>query len=495
MAEREVIGWVIDNSAHDRFSFVVLEGKRVEFGRYYLIRHPTKGVDVLTRAMGVSYRNPEMDISRYGPRYGKKGIKLPAADQEILVADAEPLGYFDGDKFRPLEIPPATWTPVYEAKPEDLNIFIAPAKDGYYLKIGNLRGLNIPIYLDVNGLVKGHCFVCGMTRSGKSTFVMALAKGAKEELDPPPHMVIFDRRGEYSPLVEKAGGKKYSYKEFTQSFAQMDPSQAASMLRFAKGALAELVASAIGRMQADGIVRVSKEDLRKYILEEIESKGAAAQKRRYAAIAEDCIERYGGVLEALPEKPLSPVDVVRENEITLIDFSVDTEIDSQQMVASNIVRSLLSEAMTNDDFGAVIAIEEVQYFAPEESMVKYGENWRTSLTAITEAISQGGGYNLGFIIMTQRPAYVAKSVISQCNSVISFRLMSQNDQWAIINYTEYGSKALAQYLAGLADHEAFICGIAVPTRFPVIVETRIECYPKKAAKTAKETFEVMKKPK
>jgi len=354
--------------------------------------------------------------------------------------------------------------------------------------------LDIPIYLDVNGLVKGHSFVCGMTRSGKSTFVMALAKAAREELDPPPHMMIFDRRGEYIPLVEKAGGKKYSYREFTQSFTQIDPAQAASLLGFDK-TLAGIAASAIEKMQGDEVTKASKEKLREYILAEIEAKGAAAQKKRYTATAEDNIKRYGDVLEKLPEKPLDSVEVVRENEITLIDFSVDTEIDSPQLVASNIVRSLLSEAMTNDDFGAIVAIEEVQYFAPEESMVKYGESWRTSLTAITEAISQGGGYNLGFIIMTQRPAYVAKSVISQCNSVISFRLMSQNDQWAIINYTEYGSKALAQYLAGLADHEVFICGIAVPTRFPVIVETRIECYPKKAAKTARETFQVMKGPK
>jgi DNA helicase HerA-like ATPase len=294
------------------------------------------------------------------------------------------------------------------------------------------------------------------------------------------------------PLVEKAGGKRYGYKEFTQSFSRMDPSHAASMLGFGKGTLAELVASAIGRMQADGVAKASKEKLREYILSEIEAKGAASQKKRYTVTVEDRIKMYGDVLEKLPEEPLDPVDVVRGNEITLIDFSIDTEIDTQQLVASDIIRSLLSEAMTSDDFGAIVAIEEVQYFAPEESMVKYGENWRTSLAAITEAISQGGGYNLGFIIMTQRPAYVAKSVISQCNSVISFRLMSQNDQWAIINYTEYGSKALAQYLAGLADHEAFICGIAVPTRFPVIVETRVECYPKKAAKTARETFQAMK---
>jgi DNA helicase HerA-like ATPase len=479
--DRDVIGQIIDNSAHDKFSFEVQEGKHVEFGKYYLIKHPTKGVDVLIMVMKVGYRSQPI-----------------AAGQEILViADAEPLGYFEKDKFRPLEIPPAAWTPVYEAKPEDLNIFMTPPKEGYRLKIGNLRDLDVPIYLDIDGLLKGHSLICGEARSGKSTFMMALAKTAKEELDPPPHMIIFDRRGEYIPLVEKAGGKAYSYKEFTQSFAQMDPSRAASLLGF-DGALAGIVASTIAKMKGDGITKAFKEILLGRILveiefAEIEAKDAAAQKKRFMKKAEDNIKRYGDVLEKLPEKPLNPVDVVKENELTLIDFSVDTKIDSKQLIASHIIRALLDGAMTNDDFGAIIAIEEVRYFAPDESMVKYGENWMISLKAITEAMSQGGDYNLGFIIMARRPAYVAKSVLSQCDSVISFRLTDRNDQQAIINYTECGSKALPQYLSGLANHEAFICGMTVPTKFPVIVETRIEYYPKKAARTAKEIFQVMKK--
>ncbi|MCS4541024.1 MAG: ATP-binding protein, partial [Euryarchaeota archaeon] len=194
---KEIVGWVLDNSAHDSFSFVVLEEKHVEFGNYYIVKHPTKGVEVLTRAVGINYKNPEMDITRYGPRYAKKGLKLPSSDQEILVASAEPLGYFEGNKFRPLEVPPSTWTPVYEAEEKDLEKFITPTKDGYYLKIGNLRNLKIPISIDVNGLVKGHCFICGQTRSGKSTFLLSLAAAAKKELDPALHLVIFDRRGEY----------------------------------------------------------------------------------------------------------------------------------------------------------------------------------------------------------------------------------------------------------------------------------------------------------
>lgn len=488
---REPIGWIIDNSAHDVFSFVIVEGKQVEFGNYCIVKHPIKGVDVLTRVVSVNYKNPEMDIGRYGPRYAKKGLRLPASDQEILIATAEALGYFDAHKFRPLEVPPSTWTPVYQANEEDLKKFIAPAKDGYYLQIGKLRNLNIPIQLDINGLVKGHCFLCGMTRSGKSTFILSLASAASKELKPSMHLIIFDRRGEYIALVKKAGAKYYKYTEFMRPFIEMDAEDVASMLNL-DGKLLELATSAIEAMQLKGIKKPTIEKLRDSIFAEIEAKGAAAQKARYKTIIESNLARYGVEIEGLPTESQDIVEIVKENALILIDFSVDTDISRQQLIARDIIRALLKEAMMNDNFGAVVAIEEAQYFAPEEGIVKYGDRWRESLTAITEAISQGGGYNLGFIIMTQRPAYVAKSVISQCNSVVSFRLMSWNDQQAIIQYSEYGSKALAQYLAGLADHEAFICGIAVPTRFPVIVETRVEEYPKKATKNAQQTFEAMK---
>jgi hypothetical protein len=37
-----------------------------------------------------------------------------------------------------------------------------------------------------------------------------------------------------------------------------------------------------------------------------------------------------------------------------------------------------------------------------------------------------------------------------------------------------------------------LSGIAVPCRFPVIVETRVEGYPGKSTKNAKQTFESIK---
>ena len=88
----------------------------------------------------------------------------------------------------------------------------------------------------------------GMTRSGKNTFLLSVAAIRKNELDPPLHMVIFDRRGKYVPLVEKFGGKRFSYKDFAKPFKDADPDDIASMLKVS-GKLEELVSSAVATMQ------------------------------------------------------------------------------------------------------------------------------------------------------------------------------------------------------------------------------------------------------
>ena len=74
-----------------------------------------------------------------------------------------------------------------------------------------------------------------------------------------------------------------------------------------------------------------------------------------------------------------------------------------------------------------------------------------------------------------------------------FRLKSGNDQDAILQYTEYGSERLRDYLPGLADHEAMLWGLAIPTPFPVIAEIEVEEYPQKAVGFAKTAWEKMEK--
>lgn len=184
------------------------------------------------------------------------------------------------------------------------------------------------------------------------------------------------------------------------------------------------------------------------------------------------------------------------SNILVIDLSVDTDVDAQHIAVRHIIRTITDHAMARrnaGDFSAVLVIEEAQYFAPEKGLnIEVGNPEKIGVDRqLIEAISQAGGYNVGFIILTQRPAYIQKSIISQCNTVVCFRLMAGNDQDAILKYTEYGNERLRDYLPGLADHEAIIWGVSSPTPFPVIGEIEVKEYPKKAGVTAKQAWERM----
>jgi len=343
----------------------------------------------------------------------------------------------------------------------------------------------------LNSVAKGHMFVAGMTRSGKSSFIINLVAKASR-LKPKPHFVVFDRRGEYSGLL-KYGGMRYPYSKFTPEIT--DPRTIVSKLEL-KGKEREAVQEALrllivegSEITRDNVLAKTKDLMERGVI----YKTAETQRKSLAGI-EWTLESKGEFLDQ-PVKPLDIIEQINDNFALIIDFSVDVDIEAQQRTACHILNEVRQHAMRRKDqgdFASIVAIEEAQYFAPEKGVEVTESNAQSEVKAsMIETISQAGGYNVGLIIMTQRPAYVLKSCISQCNSVACFRLKSGNDQDAILMYTEYGSERLRDYLPGMADHEAMLWGIAVPTPFPVIAEIEVEEYPQKAVAVAKQAWERM----
>ncbi|RLI10039.1 hypothetical protein DRO33_05990, partial [Candidatus Bathyarchaeota archaeon] len=191
------------------------------------------------------------------------------------------------------------------------------------------------------------------------------------------------------------------------------------------------------------------------------------------------------------------VDVVREHPVVVVDLSTDPNVIYQHLTVASMIRRVvyyaIERARSKEPFAAIFVVEEAQYLAPEKGMkIEVGAPEKFGVDkALIEGVSQAGGYNVGFIIMTQRPAYVAKSVISQCNTILCFRLRNPNDQDTVARYTEYGGERLTAYLPGLADFEGILCGMASTIPFPVMVETHVMEYPRKAAVTAREAWEYM----
>ncbi|MEM1585968.1 MAG: ATP-binding protein [Candidatus Bathyarchaeia archaeon] len=497
LEELKPIGYALSGCTHDLLSFVVMEGEQAKVNYFYFIEHPLKPkVYVLTRVFRVQPYNPEMVTGRIGPLAGKKGYRADYGKRlEYTIALAEILGYYDEmGKWRLMEVAPSPWDCIYEPGEEFLRRFLTfrgSSSDSLLLAIGRIRGTNIPAYIDLNAIARGHMFVAGMMRSGKSSFIINMVAKV-HNLKPKPRFVIFDRRGEYSGLV-KYGARIVPYNMFTPSID--NPRLIAEKIGL-KGRERDIVLEAARSLLSDGIQLSRKNLIAK--AHEIIDQGSIVKtsesKNKYFSSIKWFIENKGAFLDKQSE-PLDIIEEILKNYALIIDFSVDTDIEAQHRTASHILSQIREYAMKRKDYGdfaCIIVIEEAQHFAPEKGIEMKESSAQSEVKAsMVETISQAGGYNVGLIIMTQRPAYVLKSCISQCNTVACFRLRSGNDQNAILEYTEYGSERLKDYLPGLADHEAMLWGLAVPTPFPVIIEVDVEEYPRKAATFAKAAWEKM----
>jgi DNA helicase HerA-like ATPase len=491
------IGYALSGCTHDFLIFVVMETAQVKVNHFYFLKHPANAdITVLTRTFRTQPYNPEIITGRTGPLAGKKGRLAEYGKKlEYTVAFAEILGYYDENhKWRTLEMAPAPWDYVYEPSEEALKQFFIPekfAQDALTLELGKVRGTNIPVYVDLNAVAKGHMFVAGMTRSGKSSFLINLVAKASQ-LKPRPRFVIFDRRGEYGALTNY-GASVFQYDKFTPTITNPDFIVAKLGV---KGKEKDAVAAAVqdlidndGVLMKERILAKCQEILDQGVI----YKTADSQAKAYKTI-QWCLENKGAFLEE-KTKSLDVIDSIKDNSTLIIDFSVDTDIEKQHRTACHIINKIRDYAMQRKDegdFACILAIEEAQYLAPEKGAeLVESEAQKEVKASMIETISQAGGYNVGLIIMTQRPAYVLKGCISQCNSVACFRLKSGNDQDAVLMYTEYGSERLRDYLPGLADHEAMLWGIAIPTPFPIIVEIKVDEYPRKATVFAKQAWERM----
>ncbi|MEM3693535.1 MAG: ATP-binding protein [Candidatus Bathyarchaeia archaeon] len=506
------IGYIMSGCNQRVAPFVVKEGSKAFINQYYFVPHPIHSVKaeegykplvpVLIRVFKVMPYNPEMDIGGFGPIAGKKGEPARYGKRlEYEIAWAEILGYVnENGKWCRLECSPGTWDPVFEPDNDEISRFftllssqrLTGEDQAYMIKIGVHRGLRIPVFLDLNALAKGHMFISGMTRSGKSTFAINLIAKSRE-INPKPHFVVFDRRSEYSILTD-FGATMIPYHRFLPRTRLLNGETVASRLGVnPRTSLGRLISESVEALAAEER-EVTKESLMEKA-ETLASMVLSRDKDRILRRLDWILRTKGGFLEA-KEEVIDIIEAIMKNEILIIDFSVDTDVDQQHVAAKHIIKEIIEKAMVHrneGDFAVILVIEEVQYLAPEKGLkIEVGNPERIGVDkALVEAISQAGGYNVGFLILTQRPAYASKSIISQCNSVACFRLMSGNDQEAIIRYSEYGNERLSDYLPGLADHEAMVWGIASPVPFPIIVEMDVKVFPRKAGVTAKQAWEKM----
>jgi len=110
----------------------------------------------------------------------------------------------------------------------------------------------------------------------------------------------------------------------------------------------------------------------------------------------------------------------------------------------------------------LIACEEAHRYAPADRTIGFGPTRK----AISRIAKEGRKYGVYLGLMTQRPADLDATIISQCSTVFAMRIASDRDQGIVRAAVSDAAGSLLGFLPSLGAREVFAFGegVPVPTR-------------------------------
>lgn len=127
-------------------------------------------------------------------------------------------------------------------------------------------------------------------------------------------------------------------------------------------------------------------------------------------------------------------------------------------------------AKTEKCFGNKICVvlEEAHTIIPEWNFVGIADKSSQSLlNSIAQIALQGRKYNIGLLVIAQRTANVSKTVLTQCNTMISFQEFDKTSSDFLSNY--FGQD-IADTLPNLKFRQAIAAGKGLKSNVPMIFE-------------------------
>ena len=111
----------------------------------------------------------------------------------------------------------------------------------------------------------------------------------------------------------------------------------------------------------------------------------------------------------------------------------------------------------------LVACEEAHRYAPADKKQGFGP----TLKALSRIAKEGRKYGVFLGCITQRPADLDATILSQCSTVFAMRLSNDRDQAIIRSAVPAAGSSLVAFLPSLGNREgiAFGEGVPLPTRF------------------------------
>ncbi|SNT61657.1 hypothetical protein SAMN05216374_5951 [Tardiphaga sp. OK246] len=155
--------------------------------------------------------------------------------------------------------------------------------------------------------------------------------------------------------------------------------------------------------------------------------------------------------------------------IKIIDFS-EVPSDVLPLMVSLLARLIFTTnqwTLSEKRHPIALLCDEAHLYIPERSAADSGD--AVSVQIFERIAKEGRKYGVGLVVISQRPAEVNRTVLSQCNNVIAMRLTNGDDQAVITRLLPDSLASFGDLLPILDTGEALVVGDAslLPTRIRV----------------------------
>lgn len=180
-------------------------------------------------------------------------------------------------------------------------------------------------------------------------------------------------------------------------------------------------------------------------------------------------DQFASPIEAEVATRLGNFIASSESDLGLLELTAVSNTKATLWITEQYLRSLLELGRSGRlERPVLVVVEEAHTVMPEMNFVGDGSyDTRGTIARISQIALQGRKYGIGLLVIAQRTATVSKSVLTQCNTVISFSCM---DETSIAYLSNVFGSEVAETLPQLPRRHAVAYGPWVRSESPIAFE-------------------------
>ncbi len=461
----EPVGTIIsseDTPTPEEFFFVLREpvnkGQFVEFD--------TEEGRAIARVANVRKTNRYFMEAESVSEYEKAGVSmeqvLPTDDWEYLVGEGRVLGVYDHrDLIQRPTFPPSPGTDIAPVDVDRLKDFLGLDDDGLHL--GSVQHHDLDAKLNLTRLFQKHLAILAQTGAGKSYLASVLLE---ELLDRDPEtgqlaVVAIDPHGEYAGFAEDS-----EYMDRVKVFGDRDIQ--IGMPELSAGKLDQYFydVSAAQKREMNKVLGDLKDEKGVFDLDDVIA--AVEERDMKKSTKQVWLDRLNRMkyMHLFKRYDNPSLDKVEQGKMVVLDLSDIVDHRKKQIIAAYFSARLFRARRNNEVPPFFLLVEEAHNFAPEGTS---GSD-HPARSTITKVAREGRKFHASLGLISQRPAKLSQTALSQCNTNIFLRITNPLDLDRIKQGSEGITSDVLDDITGLRVGEGVVVGEAVKS--PTFVSIR-----------------------